>query len=296
MEAETNRRDTRCSTYIPEGFRRSSWTEANAGLPVLPILALASNGQDLYAGAFSEGVYRSTNNGMSWFSASNGLPDTSYVSFLVADSNRVFAGMSMSGVYYSSDYGANWNDISQSIPYYDVWTLALIDSILFVGSIGEGVFLTKDNGITWTQVNEGLTNLSIRSLMITDNNYLFAGTNNGFVCYRPLVEMITDVRNDVLSPAEFILSQNYPNPFNPVTRIKYNIPVGVRLAGGGQAQYVKLTVFDMLGREVEILVNERKAPGNYEVEFDASNLSSGVYFYRLQAGDFINTKKMILLK
>ena len=93
---------------------------------------------------------------------------------------------------------------------------------------------------------------------------------------------------------EFMLYQNYPNPFNPVTTIKYTIPaLGV---GNENFRSVQITIFDILGREIKNLVNEQKPAGTYEVQFDASQLSSGVYFYQLKHGDFLNTKKMVLLK
>jgi M6 family metalloprotease-like protein len=101
-----------------------------------------------------------------------------------------------------------------------------------------------------------------------------------------------------VSPIQFSLFQNYPNPFNPKTGIRYQVP-GVREAGAGNQRpgaSVKLSVYDLLGREVAVLVNERKTPGSYEVRFDGSGLSSGVYFYRLSAGDFVQTRKMILAK
>lgn len=88
-------------------------------------------------------------------------------------------------------------------------------------------------------------------------------------------------------PHEYSLSQNYPNPFNPSTKISYALP---------KAGNVKLVVFDLLGREVAVLVNESKKAGNYDINFDASHLSSGVYFYKLQSGDFTSTKKMALIK
>ena len=89
------------------------------------------------------------------------------------------------------------------------------------------------------------------------------------------------------TPKEFVLYQNYPNPFNPVTVIKYDI-VGV--------QDVKLTAYDVIGREVANLVNEQKQPGSYQVNWDASNVSSGIYFYQIKTKDYVDTKKMILLK
>jgi len=88
-------------------------------------------------------------------------------------------------------------------------------------------------------------------------------------------------------PKEFILLQNYPNPFNPSTEISYSIP---------QTNFVSLKIYDVLGKEIATLVNEEKSIGNYTVEFSASNLSSGIYFYRMQAGSFTDTKKFILLR
>jgi glucuronoarabinoxylan endo-1,4-beta-xylanase len=81
--------------------------------------------------------------------------------------------------------------------------------------------------------------------------------------------------------------QNYPNPFNPTTVVSYQLPV---------AGNVKLSVYDLLGREVAVLANERKMPGTYEVTFDGSNLASGVYLYRLQSGSLVQTRKLLLLK
>ena len=93
-------------------------------------------------------------------------------------------------------------------------------------------------------------------------------------------------------PNKYSLSQNYPNPFNPSTTIKYSIPnVGV-----GHAPTVQLKVYDVLGREVATLVNKEQSAGNYEVQFDASGLTSGIYLYQLQSGNFIESRKMILIK
>jgi len=108
--------------------------------------------------------------------------------------------------------------------------------------------------------------------------------------------VITDVKrekNPNLTD-EFKLQQNYPNPFNPVTTIKYSIPFNLETSH--DLSLVQLKIFDVLGCEVKILVKENQKPGNYSVEFDASELSSGVYFYKLEVDNFISTKKMILLK
>jgi hypothetical protein len=88
-------------------------------------------------------------------------------------------------------------------------------------------------------------------------------------------------------PKVFSLAQNFPNPFNPSTRIRYQLPA---------ASKVTLIVYDLLGREVAVLADEKKEPGNFEVEFNASGLASGVYIYRLTAGSYVSTRKMITLK
>ncbi len=84
-----------------------------------------------------------------------------------------------------------------------------------------------------------------------------------------------------------MLENNYPNPFNPTTEIRYQIP---------KVSHVTLKVFDILGREVATLVNEQKSPGTYTVRWDASGVASGIYFYRMQAGMFVETKKMLLVR
>jgi hypothetical protein len=97
-----------------------------------------------------------------------------------------------------------------------------------------------------------------------------------------------DVTDDDLSiPKEFALHQNYPNPFNPATIISYQIPVH---------SHVELKVYNMLGREIETLVNREQNAGSYDIKFGRDNLSSGVYLYRIKAGSFIKTNKMIFLK
>ncbi|MCB9207450.1 MAG: T9SS type A sorting domain-containing protein [Ignavibacteriales bacterium] len=97
-------------------------------------------------------------------------------------------------------------------------------------------------------------------------------------------------------PTDFRLEQNYPNPFNPTTTIKYTIPTNSFIPSGVEGYDVRMTIYDILGREIKNLVNEVKSPGNYEVTFDAVNLPSGVYYYRLKSNDFVQTKKMLLLK
>lgn len=106
--------------------------------------------------------------------------------------------------------------------------------------------------------------------------------------YGRFVDALTGVKNQNSPiPEKFKLYQNYPNPFNSTTTINYSIP---------KTCFVRITVYDLLGKEIETLVNHEQTVGNYKIDFDGDKLTSGIYFYRIQAGNFSETKKLILLK
>jgi hypothetical protein len=148
----------------------------------------------------------------------------------------------------------------------------------------------------WEQIGfvEGFgTTTEIKNYRFTDNLELYS--YNGIISYR-LKQVDYDgkykyshevkIEADLI-PYEFLLYQNYPNPFNPTTKITWQSPVG---------SMQTLKIYDVLGNEVATLVNEEKSAGYYEVAFDGSSLPSGIYFYRLTAGEFVQTKKMMLMK
>ena len=171
-------------------------------------------------------------------------------------------------------------------------------------------------------INVGNNSLTIDSIIVSDPHFILTDVTNEvepYSVWKSIVQFIPDsakyystiikvysdggikqlslsgigkdyavsVDDEILQSLTFSLSQNYPNPFNPLTSIHYAI---------GKRQFVTLKVYDILGNEIATLVNDEKSAGKYEVEFNASNIPSGVYFYRLQAGSFIQTNKMILLK
>ncbi len=146
---------------------------------------------------------------------------------------------------------------------------------------------TTDGGTNWIPQSSGTEFLDLHGVSFTDaNNGSAVGeegtilrTTNGGVTF--VEEQIDEI------PTNYNLRQNYPNPFNPTTTITYQIP---------ELSFVTLKVYDVLGSEVATLVNKEKQVGSYDVEFNGSGLPSGIYFYRLQAIEFTQVKKMILLK
>jgi hypothetical protein len=135
-------------------------------------------------------------------------------------------------------------------------------------------------------------NVTILSLLLSSDN-IFVGTEGFSVWKRALSELLSvrSINNSI--PDEFNLFQNYPNPFNPTTTIRFDIQPSLRGEGG---RGVRLIVYDILGREVATLVNEQLKPGTYEVEFDGSIYTSGIYFYKLITNDYVESKRMVLVK
>ena len=161
---------------------------------------------------------------------------------------------------------------------------------LSLETVNKGFIATTDKELNnW--INEPLSSniASIQEICISDNIKIAHSSSNILVQDSTAV---IDVKQNNYRIISFNLFQNYPNPFNPSTRIKYSIPSEVK----SETVNVKLIIYDLLGKVVATLVNKEQAGGSYEVEFNANGLSSGVYFNRLQAGDFVETKKMLLLR
>jgi hypothetical protein len=155
-----------------------------------------------------------------------------------------------------------------------------------IAGTDSGIFISNYYGNTWKKENSGLPQISISSIGVDSSGYIFVGTLGGGI-YRS-AQSITKVQVvSGLLPTYYSLSQNYPNPFNPSTSISYSIP---------KQTQVQLQVYNLLGQLIATLVDESKQPGTYTVTWDASTRSSGLYFYRMTAGEFVETKKAILLK
>ncbi len=262
-----------------------SWTTINSNLTNTNAWALAISGPYIFAGTQGGGVFRTNNNGTSWTQVNSGLSNDT-VRALAANDTNVFAG-TQEGLSHSTDNGNSWSKIDIQVnsgqKFVSVGTLAMRGDSLFACT-DQGAYFSIDNGTTWTAM-PGASLMDILALAAT-NNYLFAGTSHSV--WRAPISEVTDVRvfSQVLSMS-YLLEQNYPNPFNPTTVISYQLPTNTLVA---------LKVFDILGREVKTLVDERQSTGSHSVRFNATNLPSGVYFYRLEAGTYRDTEKMLLLK
>ena len=234
------------------------------------------------------GVAISTDGGVSWTTVDSGFAaNNRSVMTLAIDTRGILYAGGYPGVMRSANYGGGWTAMNRGLPgsFQCVYTLtAGKDGSLFAGSL-QGVSQWKDT--MWLPVNSGLQWLEISSLASSDSGYLYAATFNNQI-YKTTTPVITDAAREGGSyPSGFELAQNYPNPFNPSTTIKYELPSSAE---------VRLSVYDVLGREVSVLVNERKGAGVHEVRFDGSGLASGIYLYRLQAGSYVQTRKLVLVR
>lgn len=203
---------------------------------------------------------------------------------------------------------SSWSALGSGISNDDVWAIVPSGTdALYVG----GQFSTAgnlsanrvskwdDSGINWSALGTGISgNYNIVTSLVEIGGVLYAGgsfttagnANANNIAKYSCSSITTSVYNDGTSdplPQQFQIAQNYPNPFNPTTTIRYDLP---------KAGFVKISVYDILGREVKVLVNEEKTPGHYEIIFDAKNLASGIYFYTIRTAGFTQSKKMILMK
>ncbi len=199
-------------------------------------------------------------------------------------------------VYKTLDKGISWTNISgnmPNVPCTDIVPHPANNNLLYL-STEAGCYRSTNAGVNWQKWSNGMpqsaivTELkTIDSLSINSKYYVVAATYGRSIWTREVSgdDPVGISQNN--QPVLFSLSQNYPNPFNPVTRIKYSLPDNMN---------INITVYDVSGKEVSVLVNEFKYAGNYEASFDAANFASGVYFYKIKAGDFADVKKMTLLK
>lgn len=304
-----------------------SFGYSNTGIPDNAwVFDIAIDSTGILAIATSKGLFISSNNGDSWL-VTTGIPseDTvQVVEFFNGNNTTELINKSLSKIQNNKYLitGTNNGKIYKGggKDNYTIFVLlylltpdqAIYDPIDFKqstirylstvsknsnrNSIWRGqVYETTDEGLTWNELNNGLppeppvSSLAIKVINETSGRLyagLFSDTTNGAGVYRLDVTVgVDEIDNKI--PSEYFLSQNYPNPFNPSTTIQFSIP---------EQSFVRLEVFNTLGEIISTLVSEELNTGNYKYEWNAKNLSSGIYLYRLQIATFSTCKKMILIK
>ncbi|MFO7527071.1 MAG: YCF48-related protein [Ignavibacteriaceae bacterium] len=247
-------------------------------------LGFASGGSRDHAGV----MWRTTNGGFKW-TAESVSPDEVF-DFHLQDSLNIVA---LSGdpeyifptvLVKSTNAGADW--ISTNLQLFFIsWAIDFRNVNEAWSASGINFLFSSDGGDNWS-VKETPDSAAVFDIQFVNDTVGFACGQDGVILkYTGSTVNIDD--EPIILIENFELYQNYPNPFNPSTTISYQIP---------EESNVSLKVYNLLGSEVAVLVNEEKPAGIYEVEFISDNLSSGIYFYTLNAGNFIKTKKMILLR
>ncbi len=265
------------------------WTPASSGLDGGFIWRLNALENGVVLAATNKGVYRSTDVGDNWNRVA--LADTSALSFANTSQGAIYLGAT-TGIYRSTDAGQTWDAVWETGEDRAVLSLAiksngeLFAGLQLFGTSNGGVYRSVDTGVTWDLA--GLDGTEIRAMTLDVQDRIVIGTSdspvNGIFVERQSGSRIVDGSEETVDGS---LYQNYPNPFNLTSTISYDLP---RLSD------VMLTVYDVLGRQVIELASGTQPAGTYEVSFDATDLLSGVYFYRLQAGDYVETKRMMVMK
>jgi len=257
-----------------------------------------------YSNSGDNKFWKTTNSGNNWFQITR--PPAQYLgyfSFIDENIGWITGSSTGGGIYKTTNGGLNW--LLQTLPsgnniYHEIYKFKIInyDTIYAVGGYKDLgfriiglIWKTTNSGMNWgyQEPDTSIQNGQYYALDFINANTGWAYSGNGIHTTNgggPIIISSININNENIVKS-YILEQNYPNPFNPTTVISFQLSV---------AGQVVLKVYDVMGREVQTLVNESLKPGTYQASFDASALSSGIYFYTLSAGEFSETKKMLMVK
>lgn len=279
-----------------------SWVPRINGLPEdksTQRLVIDPIDPDILYVATWEGLYKSLDGGLNWERKSRGFDNEAfqYNTYIDPSNHERVYVLTETDVYKSEEGGRHWYslnmDIPTSWPYPQPMSLIIDpqDPTHLVMSVSPiGVYESFDQGTSWQAMNQGFPTYVIAwnlELDPQDPNTYIAGTNGTSLCmYTKSPVGVEDAFSGII-PLEYNLHQNYPNPFNAVTTIEYSLP---------QNSWVNLTVHNILGQQIELLVDSEMGAGFHNASWNASDIPSGVYFYTLKTDNFQHTKKMLLLK
>jgi photosystem II stability/assembly factor-like uncharacterized protein len=254
-------------------------------------ITFSSTGKGFIAVEGTYSLWTSTNSGQNWQS-SNPVNSFAGEAIIFNGSIGYLVGSNNSGatVCRSTDDGQTWVEVAQNFQLGAFFSVSFANSSIgyatgyHVGPPDHAFsYKTIDGGLSW---NVALEKTGDMFSTWCTFNAVFVGCDSGNVIKSDITIGITPISSSV--PKSFTLLQNYPNPFNPVTQIEFSV--------SKNNSFVKITVFDATGRELEKLVNQELNAGTYKIDFNGDPYSSGIYFYRLETKDFMTTKKMVLLK
>jgi len=257
-----------------------------------------SSASNVIAAGQGSTIIKTTNLGTNWFSVqTGGGGPTLYGLFFLNPNTGWAAGYSS---LITTNGGYNWSQRFYTGIYFSVYFINA-DTGWTVGD-GGALSYTTNTGTNWYSQSSGTANW-LYSIYFTSSGTGYIAGDVGTILKTTdgggLFTGVSQISSNV--PKEFRLYQNYPNPFNPSTKIQFDVrtPLNPPFVQRGESEaggFVKLIIYDILGREVAALVNQKLLAGTYEYQWNAANLSSGVYFYKLTAGNFTDVKKMVLLK
>ena len=246
----------------------------------------------MYMGDDGADIWKSTNSALTWTLVKPGSSsEVPSMCNTVYDRSLCYATTwGSSQVYRTTNSGDAWNITSNNSG--SGWGSDMCHedpTVVLTGNYGSQSYFSTNGGATFFNVNSGLGGAGA-GIMVPERGILLNMQTSSLYKMNILYSVLTSVNENTVSlnvPDRFELSQNYPNPFNPTTNIKFSIP---------NSGKISLKVYDRLGKEVADLADGFRNAGTYEISFDASDLTSGVYFYKLAVNDIVNTKKMTLIK
>ena len=276
-----NSNTNRPGLYV--AFNNKNVWEAHASAIFFEHLNDAAVINSFYIVGTNSGPYLSLDDGISWNLINEGIQNKT-INVLLTDEKNILAGTN-AGIYVSSNNGLKWLPAYDGLKDLRITALAKNGLYIFAGT-DNGFFLSSNKGNSWIPVNNGLTEFNINNIAIYKGCvYLLIGNQT---IWKRSIDEITSIKNNYNKPVlNFILNQNYPNPFNPTTNISFSIP---------QESFVTLKIYDVLGRETACLVSEKLAAGAYSRQWNATGFTSGVYFYRFQAGIYSEIRKLNFIK
>lgn len=268
-------------------FKRSTdggetWDDISSGLdPINDIFFLDANtgwATTRYL------VFKTTDGGDNWDTASSFELSNDFSRIQFFDENTGYV-LNSGNLLYTEDGGENWEQVEAetSITGNDFHFISPEKGWV----AGSQIWSTEDGGETWVS-NRKQSSSDLQAVFALSDENIWLGGENGLLL-RSEDAILTSIDEEFISgsPMEYSLEQNYPNPFNPVTVIEFSLP---------QTSNVRLEVYNVIGQRVATLVNETRQAGVHQVNFNASNLASGVYFYRISAGSFVQTRQLTLIK